>query len=67
MSLEKRIESEAKAIRRITNNDLICKDCIYKFDDSKKFGNTSKCQAYKWKPSSILLGGNCPYRSTENE
>lgn len=67
MGLKERIKSESRATRRITNNDLVCKDCVYKFDDSKKFGNTSRCQAFKWKPSNIVAGGNCPYRKTEHE
>lgn len=67
MDLEKRIESEARAGRRISNKDLVCKHCAYKYDDSKKLGNTSRCQAFKRKPTNILLGGNCPYRRTEHE
>lgn len=38
-----RMESEARAFKRITNNDLVCKDCLYKLDDSKILGNTSFC------------------------
>lgn len=67
MSIEERVKSEARATKRITNNDLVCKDCIYKFYHPNKPEKTAKCEAYKSKPSSILLGGNCPYRRAENE
>lgn len=56
---EKRIESEQQCMKRITNDDLVCKDCIYKFDDSVKLGNTSVCDIYDVKPVKVLLGGVC--------
>ena len=62
---EKRIESEQRCMKRITNNDLVCKDCIYKFDDSMKFGNTSVCEVYDVKPGKVLLGGDCDRYSKE--
>ena len=52
-TLRDRIESEARACRRITNNDLVCKDCIYRLDDSVILGNTSRCKKYPWKPSKV--------------
>lgn len=58
-SLGKRILSEQQCARRITNNDLICKDCMFKFDDSQVLGNTSKCEVFESKPNKVLLGGNC--------
>lgn len=58
--LKDRVESEAKAIVRITNNDLECKDCLLRYDDSVIFGNTSRCEAYPYKkPNNVLLGGEC--------
>lgn len=46
--------------RRICNNDLKCKDCLLRFDDSKEQGNTSKCEAYpEMKPIEVLGGGEC--------
>lgn len=60
-----RMESEARAFKRITNNDLVCKDCLYKLDDSKILGNTSFCRVYarpdNFKPSKIVGGGDCKY------
>lgn len=55
----RRIENESLGIRRITNDCLKCKDCIFRFNDSEIFGNTSRCAIYKCKPNEILLGGDC--------
>lgn len=55
--IQKRYESEGKGIVRITNKDLVCKDCMYRYDDSVIFGNTSRCDFYPArKPNSILKG-----------
>lgn len=62
--MKERIASEARACMRITNNMLVCKDCIYKLDDSTIFGNTSRCRVYPeslGKPDAVLTGGNCQY------
>ena len=64
---EKRIHSEQQCMRRITNNDLVCKDCAFRYDDSKKFGNTSECEMFEQKPNEVLLGGKCyEYKSEKN-
>lgn len=56
----KKLLSEQKSTVRITNDDLVCKDCLYKMDDSEKFGNTSKCFMFpNSKPNKVLLGGSC--------
>lgn len=57
--LRKRVASEQNCFRRITNKELVCKDCKYKYDDSKVLGNTSRCEVYESKPNQVLLGGNC--------
>lgn len=62
---EKRIESEQSCMKRITNDDLVCNDCIHKFDDSVKLGNTSVCEVYEAKPAKVLLGGECDEHETE--
>lgn len=59
---EKRIKSESRGIMRITNDQLVCKDCAFKYDDEKIFGNTSFCDQYPdGKPDSIIVGGECDY------
>ena len=57
--LKNRIQSEAKTVMRITNQDLVCKDCKSRFDDRIKFGNTSACKKYDIKPNAVLLGKSC--------
>lgn len=58
-NLEKRIVSEQQCMRRVTNDELVCKTCSHKYDDVIKFGNTSVCEMYEVKPSEVLLGGDC--------
>lgn len=58
---ERRIKSESAAAIRVTNKNLVCKDCLFKYDDDAKLGNTSKCAVYKTKPNLILLGGKCEF------
>lgn len=68
--LEKRLESESKGFKRITNNDLQCKDCKFKRDDSYIFGNVSRCDVFPvHKPSEVLRGEKCKYydKGVENE
>ena len=57
--LGKRVTSEQQCMRRVTNDDLVCKTCIHKFDDSVKLGNTSVCEVFDLKPGKVLVGGDC--------
>lgn len=57
--MKKRIVSEQQCMKRITNNDLVCKDCTFAYDDSVKFGNTSTCDKFTVKPNQVLVGGEC--------
>ena len=43
----------------IRNADLVCRDCLYKFDDTYMPCNVSKCRMYAQKPSTVIDGGNC--------
>lgn len=62
---KKRVVSEQQCMKRVTNGDLVCKDCTHVFDDSVKLGNTSMCAVYDVKPTKVLLGGECDeYQST---
>lgn len=58
--MEKRIKSE-QTMHRITNDDLLCKNCLLRMDDTVIFGNTSRCEQYPAKPVEVLIGGGCPY------
>lgn len=57
--MKKRIVSEQQCMKRITNDDLVCKDCTFAYDDSIKFGNTSTCDKFVVKPNQVLVGGDC--------
>lgn len=57
--IKKRIASEQQCMKRVTNNDLVCNDCEFAYDDSVKLGNTSICEKYDLKPNKVLLGGEC--------
>lgn len=59
MSLKDRIKSESRTTSRITNKDLICRDCTYRLDDTKIYRNTPQCKAYISKPNSVYLGKGC--------
>ena len=57
-----KIEADDLQFHRITNADLVCRDCKFRFDDSVIFGNTSRCLVYTpQKPGSVLVGKSCPY------
>ena len=62
--MEKKIKSE-QTMHRITNDDLICKNCLLRTDDTVIFGNTSRCERYSAKPVEVLIGGGCSYFSKE--
>lgn len=57
---KERIQDEAKGFKRITNNDLKCRDCLFRLDDSVRLGNTSQCRVFILKPNAVLKGGDCP-------
>lgn len=59
--MAKRIESEAMAITSPTNNDLKCKDCLFRYPDDICPGNVSMCEKYpEIKPTKVLFeGGDC--------
>lgn len=68
--IERRIGSESPGMVRITNNDLVCKDCKFRRDDSYIFGNVSKCDVFPvMKPRGVLKGDKCKYynKGAENE
>lgn len=54
------LRSEQRAILRTTNNDLVCKDCLVRYNDDVVLGNTSRCETFPdRKPIQVLLGGKC--------
>lgn len=56
-----RIRSEGMVGMRVTIDMLVCKDCKFRLDDSKIYGNTTQCKKYlnHSKPNPVLKGGPC--------
>lgn len=70
MELKERIESEARSVMRISNDQLVCKDCKFRWDDSEIFGNTSQCGKFPnySKPVGVVFHGeNCPEYQKEGD
>lgn len=57
--LDKKLKNDDQVFGRITNEDLVCKDCAKKYDDTLMPCNTSKCEAFNVKPNDVLDGGDC--------
>lgn len=57
--IEKRVASEQQCMKRVTNSDLVCKDCKFVYDDTIRLGNTSMCERFDVKPTGVLLGDDC--------
>lgn len=57
--LGNRIKSEQQCAKRLSNEDLVCRDCQFVFDDKIKLGNTSTCGKFILKPNNVLLGDEC--------
>lgn len=58
-SLDEKFNKDQMKFELVTNKDLICKDCIKKYDDTNLPCNTSKCEAFDVKPDEVLDGGDC--------
>ena len=57
---KKKIESEQMTIVGIHNDNLVCMDCLLRYDDRRICGNVSRCEQYpEHKPQSVLDGGKC--------
>lgn len=55
--LKKRIESEAKSCVGVCNTNMVCIDCIQRYDDAEIPANATKCEAYpNGKPLAIVFG-----------
>ena len=58
-SLDEKFQKDQMKVGQIKNKDLICKDCIKKYDDTELPCNTSQCEAFDVKPDEVLDGGDC--------
>lgn len=55
--IQKRIDSEAQACVGTCNANMVCKDCVQRYDDRVIPANASKCEAYpSGKPLDIVFG-----------
>ena len=57
--LDEKFKNDKLKFVQIKNNDLICKNCRKKYDDTNVPCNTSKCEAFAVKPNEVLDGGDC--------
>lgn len=53
MSLEEKWKHDRLVFNLITNADMVCVDCEYRFDC------VDKCLVYEQKPDDVLNGGPC--------
>lgn len=54
---KKKIESEAKACIGACNANMVCADCVQRYDDRLIPANATKCEAYPGgKPLAIVFG-----------
>ena len=57
--MDEKFQKDKLCFKRITNEDLKCKDCKYRFDDTVMIGNTCKRKQYDIKPATVIDGGDC--------
>lgn len=58
-AIDEKFKKDNLKFELIKNENLICKDCRKKYDDTNMPCNTSKCEAYEMKPDKVLDGGEC--------
>lgn len=58
-TLDEKFKNDELKFTQIKNDDLVCKDCRKKYDDTSMPCNTSKCEAFNVKPNEVLDGGDC--------
>lgn len=58
-ALDEKFKKDKLKFELIKNENLVCKDCRKKYDDSEMPCNTSKCEAFDMKPDKVLDGGDC--------
>lgn len=57
--LDEKFKKDKLKFNQIKNENLVCRECKKKYDDTNIPGNTSKCEAYGIKPIEVLDGGMC--------
>ena len=57
--LDEKFKNDILKFTPIKNANLVCRDCKKRYDDTELPCNTSKCEAFKMKPSEVFDGGDC--------
>ena len=65
--LNEKFKKDKLSFARITNKDLVCRDCLSRFNDEDLPCNTSKCAVFEIKPSEVLNGEDCDFYENEKE
>lgn len=58
-ALDEKFKKDKLEFAQIKNENLVCKDCRNKYDDTDMPCNTSKCEIFEIKPDEVLDGGDC--------
>ena len=64
-TLDEKFKKDKLTFTQIKNENLVCKDCRNKYDDTDMPCNTSKCEIFEIKPDEVLDGGDCDEYSKE--
>lgn len=57
--LDNKFKNDILKFEPIKNKNMVCKDCIKRYDDTDLPCNTSKCEAFQIKPDEVLDGRDC--------
>lgn len=58
-TIDEKFKNDKLKFEVIKNENLVCKDCQYKYDDTEMPCNTSKCAKFPVKPNEVIDGGDC--------
>ena len=67
LSIDRKFRNEKIKCERLTNNELVCKNCLFALDDFEDASNTYECKKYLEKPDKVLSGGECIERKDKNQ
>lgn len=59
LPIDRKFKNEKMKCERLTNNELVCKDCMFALDDTEDASNTYECDKFLEKPDKVLSGGEC--------
>lgn len=58
-ALDEKFKKDNLKFDQIKNENLVCKNCQFRFDDTDMPCNTSRCKMFEVKPDEVLDGGKC--------